>query len=204
MKKTNKLAPAPKLLIAAALLAAGVAAGPLSVAVAGPVAGAGAVVSSRFSPVSVTYVSPSEGWPWAPSPAGPISASGFCARRTMASAGRRCPCPPPARRGPAAPRSKCASPTRTTDGFLVPSRPGEGAGLVDTRRRPALVAIINPLHICPGNSPPGVGPPRNRGLSDDELQGRSSGGQERPHRPPCADPATCRFSCAMRVVLTIL
>ena len=70
MKKTNKLAPAPKLLIAAALLAAGVAAGPLYVAVAGPVAGAGAVVpvppagpeGPGSPPLKVRFADPDDGW----------------------------------------------------------------------------------------------------------------------------------------------
>jgi photosystem II stability/assembly factor-like uncharacterized protein len=61
MKKTKRLAPALKLPIAAVLLSATVTVGPLPVALAGPAIGASAVPSG-FSPVSVTYVSSSEGW----------------------------------------------------------------------------------------------------------------------------------------------
>ena len=124
MKKTNKLAPAPKLLIAAALLAAVVAAGPLSVAVAGPVAGAGAVVSSRFSPVSVTYVSPSEGWALGTVACGANQCLRLLRTTNDGVSWSSVPVPPAGPEGPGSPPLKVrfADPD---DGWIFSSLPGQ-------------------------------------------------------------------------------
>lgn len=62
MNKSTTLTTARKLPIAAVVLTAVMAAGPLPLALAAPAEGPSAVGPSGLSPVSVTYVSASEGW----------------------------------------------------------------------------------------------------------------------------------------------
>ena len=124
MKKTKRLAPARALPIAAALLTAVMAAGPLPVALAGPAAGAGAAVRSGFSPVSVTYISPSEGWALGTVACGPSQCLRLLRTTNDGASWSSVPVPPAGPEGPGGPPLKVrfADPD---DGWIFSSLPGQ-------------------------------------------------------------------------------
>ena len=128
MEKRNKLAPAPKLLIAAALLTAGVTTGPVPVAAAGPVAGTGAAVGaavpSGFSPESVTYVSPSEGWALGTIACGPNQCLRLLRTTNDGLSWSPVPVPPAGPEGPGSPPLKVRF-ANPDDGWIFSSLPGQ-------------------------------------------------------------------------------
>jgi hypothetical protein len=124
MKKNTTMTTARKLPIAAVALAAVMAAGPLPLALAAPTEGASVTASSGFSPVSVTYVSGSEGWALGTVACGPNR----CLRllRTTNDGTSWSPVPVP----PAGPEGTDSAPLRARfadpdDGWIFSTLPGQ-------------------------------------------------------------------------------